>query len=65
MYLYFVLNTLTFLLPTKCFYAKQNSRDNPIHIINVSLKNAETEDDDALVKDFADFTQSKVNHLLH
>lgn len=39
----------------------QNSRENPIHIINVSLKSSDTEDDDALVTAFTDFTQSKVN----
>ncbi|XP_028270703.1 acetyl-CoA carboxylase 2 isoform X5 [Parambassis ranga] len=37
----------------------KNSRENPIHIINVSIKTADTEDDDALVTDFTAFTQSK------
>lgn len=41
----------------------KNSRENPIHIINVSLKNADTEDDEALVKTFSDFTQSKKSKL--
>lgn len=41
----------------------KNSRENPIHIINVSLKNADTEDDDALVQAFSDFTQSKKSVL--
>uniref|UniRef100_A0A672PNW9 acetyl-CoA carboxylase n=1 Tax=Sinocyclocheilus grahami TaxID=75366 RepID=A0A672PNW9_SINGR len=34
-------------------------RENPIHIINVSIKQADTEDDDALVKDFTAFIQMK------
>ncbi|CAG5922912.1 unnamed protein product [Menidia menidia] len=37
----------------------KNTRENPIHIINVSIKTADTEDDDALVKAFTAFTQSK------
>ncbi|XP_058230845.1 acetyl-CoA carboxylase isoform X5 [Hemibagrus wyckioides] len=37
----------------------KNMRENPIHIINVSIKSADTEDDDALVTAFTDFTQSK------
>uniref|UniRef100_A0A673M3W8 acetyl-CoA carboxylase n=1 Tax=Sinocyclocheilus rhinocerous TaxID=307959 RepID=A0A673M3W8_9TELE len=36
-------------------------RENPIHIINVSIKQADTEDDDALVKDFTAFANSKVS----
>ncbi|CAB1321598.1 unnamed protein product [Coregonus sp. 'balchen'] len=38
---------------------KQNMRENPIHIINVSIKSADTEDDDTLVTAFAAFAQSK------
>ncbi|XP_072289677.1 acetyl-CoA carboxylase isoform X3 [Eucyclogobius newberryi] len=41
----------------------KNSRENPIHIINVSLKTADTEDDDALVTAFSDFTQTKKSLL--
>ncbi|XP_046904010.1 acetyl-CoA carboxylase isoform X3 [Hypomesus transpacificus] len=37
----------------------RNMRENPIHIINISIKSADTEDDDALVTALADFTQSK------
>ncbi|XP_010875045.2 acetyl-CoA carboxylase isoform X2 [Esox lucius] len=37
----------------------KNMRENPIHIINVSIKLADTEDDDALVTAFATFSQSK------
>uniref|UniRef100_A0A672PPX8 acetyl-CoA carboxylase n=1 Tax=Sinocyclocheilus grahami TaxID=75366 RepID=A0A672PPX8_SINGR len=36
-----------------------NRDENPIHIINVSIKQADTEDDDALVKDFTAFANSK------
>ncbi|XP_068994808.1 acetyl-CoA carboxylase isoform X3 [Embiotoca jacksoni] len=36
-----------------------NTRENPIHIINVSIKTADTEDDDALVTAFTAFAQSK------
>uniref|UniRef100_A0A4W5MK54 acetyl-CoA carboxylase n=1 Tax=Hucho hucho TaxID=62062 RepID=A0A4W5MK54_9TELE len=39
----------------------QNMMENPIHIINVSIKSADTEDDDTLVTAFAAFAQSKVN----
>uniref|UniRef100_A0A4W6GC82 acetyl-CoA carboxylase n=1 Tax=Lates calcarifer TaxID=8187 RepID=A0A4W6GC82_LATCA len=38
------------------FHPIQNTRENPIHIINVSIKTADTEDDDALVKAFTAFT---------
>ncbi|CAL1616009.1 unnamed protein product [Knipowitschia caucasica] len=41
----------------------ENSRENPIHIINVSLKTADTEDDDVLVTAFSEFTQSKKSVL--
>ncbi|XP_051514882.1 acetyl-CoA carboxylase 2-like isoform X2 [Myxocyprinus asiaticus] len=37
----------------------KNMKENPIHIINVSLKQADTEDDDALVTAFTAFAQSK------
>ncbi|CAB1319436.1 unnamed protein product [Coregonus sp. 'balchen'] len=37
----------------------KNMRENPIHIINVSIKSADTENDDALVTAFATFAQSK------
>ncbi|XP_062873532.1 acetyl-CoA carboxylase 2 isoform X2 [Trichomycterus rosablanca] len=37
----------------------KNMRENPIHIINVSIKSADTEDDDTLVTAFTDFSQSK------
>ncbi|XP_020776551.2 acetyl-CoA carboxylase isoform X2 [Boleophthalmus pectinirostris] len=41
----------------------KNARENPIHIINVSIKTADTEDDDALVTAFSDFIQSKKSVL--
>ncbi|KAM7017859.1 acetyl-CoA carboxylase isoform 2-T4 [Tautogolabrus adspersus] len=37
----------------------KNIRENPIHIINVSIKTADTEDDDDLVTAFTAFAQSK------
>ncbi|XP_068167308.1 acetyl-CoA carboxylase isoform X2 [Antennarius striatus] len=37
----------------------RNTRENPIHIINVSIKTADTEDDNALVTAFTSFAQSK------
>ncbi|XP_029915716.1 acetyl-CoA carboxylase 2 isoform X3 [Myripristis murdjan] len=37
----------------------KNMRENPIHIINVSIKSADTEDDDALVTAFTAYAQSK------
>ncbi|XP_033978244.1 acetyl-CoA carboxylase isoform X1 [Trematomus bernacchii] len=37
----------------------RNTRENPIHIINVSIKTADTEDDDALVSTFTAFAESK------
>nr|XP_046243287.1 acetyl-CoA carboxylase isoform X2 [Scatophagus argus] len=37
----------------------KNTKENPIHIINVSIKTADTEDDDALVTAFTGFAQSK------
>ncbi|KAL6466122.1 hypothetical protein MHYP_G00262550 [Metynnis hypsauchen] len=39
--------------------SSKSMRENPIHIINVSIRSADTEDDDALVKAFTDFAQSK------
>lgn len=41
----------------------QNTRENPIHIINVSIKTADTEDDDALVTAFTAFAQLKVSFI--
>ncbi|XP_074494153.1 acetyl-CoA carboxylase isoform X2 [Sebastes fasciatus] len=37
----------------------RNTRENPIHIINVSIKTADTEDDDTLVTAFTAFAHSK------
>ncbi|XP_022053957.2 acetyl-CoA carboxylase isoform X2 [Acanthochromis polyacanthus] len=37
----------------------KNIKENPIHIINVSIKTADTEDDSALVTAFTSFAQSK------
>ncbi|TMS03613.1 Acetyl-CoA carboxylase 2 [Larimichthys crocea] len=37
----------------------KNTRENPIHIINVSIKTADTEDDDTLVTALTAFAQSK------
>ncbi|XP_044052801.1 acetyl-CoA carboxylase 2 isoform X5 [Siniperca chuatsi] len=37
----------------------KNMKENPIHIINVSIKTADTKDDDALVTAFTAFAQSK------
>ncbi|KAF3695826.1 Acetyl-CoA carboxylase 2 [Channa argus] len=37
----------------------KNTRENPIHIINVSIKTADTEDDNDLVTAFTAFAQSK------
>ncbi|XP_041957093.1 acetyl-CoA carboxylase isoform X3 [Alosa sapidissima] len=41
----------------------RNMRENPIHIINVSIKSADTEDDDTLVTEFTTFAQSKKSLL--
>uniref|UniRef100_A0A096M0T2 acetyl-CoA carboxylase n=1 Tax=Poecilia formosa TaxID=48698 RepID=A0A096M0T2_POEFO len=52
----------SFLESCSSFYEEENmknNRENPIHIINVSIKTADTEDDDALVKAFTAFAQSK------
>jgi len=38
-------------------------KENPIHIINVSIKQADTEDDDTLVTAFTGFAHSKVSIL--
>ena len=35
---------------------QQNMRENPIHIINVSIQSADTEDDDALVSELTAYT---------
>ncbi|KAG1958146.1 acetyl-CoA carboxylase isoform X3 [Pimephales promelas] len=37
----------------------KNMKENPIHIINVSIKQADTEDDDTLVTAFTGFAHSK------
>ncbi|KAG7274690.1 hypothetical protein CRUP_021131 [Coryphaenoides rupestris] len=37
----------------------KNMRENPIHIINVSIQSADTEEDDALVSELTAYTQSK------
>lgn len=53
--------------PTQSFTSLcrlQNKRENPIHIINVSIKTADTEDDDALVTALTAFAQSKVSLLI-
>ncbi|XP_063051128.1 acetyl-CoA carboxylase isoform X2 [Engraulis encrasicolus] len=42
----------------------RNMRENPIHIINVSIRSADTEDDDALVTELTAFAQLKKS-LLH
>ncbi|KAK7934090.1 hypothetical protein WMY93_004986 [Mugilogobius chulae] len=60
------LENASLLESSSNFYDEEhlkNSRENPIHIINVSLKTADTEDDDALVSAFSDFTQSKKSVL--
>ncbi|XP_027888987.1 acetyl-CoA carboxylase isoform X2 [Xiphophorus couchianus] len=52
----------SFLESCSSFYEEENmknNRENPIHIINVSIRTADTEDDDALVKAFTAFAQSK------
>ncbi|XP_056313479.1 acetyl-CoA carboxylase isoform X2 [Danio aesculapii] len=41
----------------------KNMKENPIHIINVSIKQADTEDDDALVTAFTAFAYSKKSLL--
>ncbi|XP_076855025.1 acetyl-CoA carboxylase isoform X2 [Brachyhypopomus gauderio] len=49
-----------------CLYDEEstkNMRESPIHIINVSIKSADTEEDDALVSAFTDFAQSKKSLL--
>lgn len=46
---------------TLLLHPLQNTRENPIHIINVSIKTADTEDDDALVTAFTAFAQLKVS----
>uniref|UniRef100_A0A3Q2QM52 acetyl-CoA carboxylase n=1 Tax=Fundulus heteroclitus TaxID=8078 RepID=A0A3Q2QM52_FUNHE len=57
-----LLGSASFLESCSSFYEEENmksKRENPIHIINVSIKTADTEDDDALVKAFTTFVQSK------
>uniref|UniRef100_A0A7N6A6G0 acetyl-CoA carboxylase n=1 Tax=Anabas testudineus TaxID=64144 RepID=A0A7N6A6G0_ANATE len=56
------LESSSFLESCSSLYEEENfknARDNPIHIINVSIKTADTEDDDALVTAFTAFSQSK------
>ncbi|KAM4577442.1 acetyl-CoA carboxylase isoform 2-T3 [Odontesthes bonariensis] len=57
-----LLERASFVESCSSFYEEEiikNTRENPIHIINVSIKTADTEDDDALVKTFTAFAQSK------
>ncbi|XP_041854600.1 acetyl-CoA carboxylase isoform X2 [Melanotaenia boesemani] len=57
-----LLERASFLESCSSFYDEdniKNTRENPIHIINVSIKTADTEDADALVKAFTAFAQSK------
>ncbi|XP_072244094.1 acetyl-CoA carboxylase isoform X2 [Leuresthes tenuis] len=57
-----VLERASFVESCSSFYEEEivkNTRENPIHIINVSIKTADTGDDDALVKAFTAFAQSK------
>lgn len=57
-----LMESSSFLESCSGFYEEENmknNRENPIHIINVSIKTADTEDDDALVKAFTAFAQSK------
>uniref|UniRef100_A0A7N6ABW2 acetyl-CoA carboxylase n=1 Tax=Anabas testudineus TaxID=64144 RepID=A0A7N6ABW2_ANATE len=61
------LESSSFLESCSSLYEEENfknARDNPIHIINVSIKTADTEDDDALVTAFTAFSQSKVTNTL-
>ncbi|XP_012671358.2 acetyl-CoA carboxylase isoform X2 [Clupea harengus] len=39
--------------------SSRNMRDNPIHIINVSIRSVDTEDDETLVTELTAFSQSK------
>nr|XP_023689140.1 acetyl-CoA carboxylase 2 isoform X4 [Paramormyrops kingsleyae] len=41
----------------------KNMKDNPIHIINVAIRSADSEDDDLLVTAFSTFAQSKKSIL--
>uniref|UniRef100_A0A673CY40 acetyl-CoA carboxylase n=1 Tax=Sphaeramia orbicularis TaxID=375764 RepID=A0A673CY40_9TELE len=57
-----LLENASFLESCSSLYEEENfknSKENPIHIINVSIKSADTEDDDALVTAFTAFAQSK------
>ncbi|XP_061527646.1 acetyl-CoA carboxylase isoform X4 [Phycodurus eques] len=61
-----LLENQPFLESCSSFYGDENfknTRENPIHIINVSIKKADTEDDDALVTAFTSFAQSKRSPL--
>ncbi|XP_008280277.1 acetyl-CoA carboxylase 2 isoform X3 [Stegastes partitus] len=56
-----LLESASFLESCSSLYEEnfKNIKENPIHIINVSIKTADTEDDDALVTAFTAFAQSK------
>ncbi|XP_054628286.1 acetyl-CoA carboxylase isoform X2 [Dunckerocampus dactyliophorus] len=57
-----LLENVSFLESCSSFYEDENfknTRENPIHIINVSIKTADTEDDDVLVAALTSFAQSK------
>uniref|UniRef100_A0A3B5AVX7 acetyl-CoA carboxylase n=1 Tax=Stegastes partitus TaxID=144197 RepID=A0A3B5AVX7_9TELE len=60
-----LLESASFLESCSSLYEEnfKNIKENPIHIINVSIKTADTEDDDALVTAFTAFAQSKVSLL--
>ncbi|XP_051924733.1 acetyl-CoA carboxylase isoform X2 [Hippocampus zosterae] len=61
-----LLENQTFLESCSSFYEEDNFKntgENPIHIINVSIKRADIEDDDALVIAFTSFAQSKRSSL--
>ncbi|XP_034547322.1 acetyl-CoA carboxylase isoform X2 [Notolabrus celidotus] len=61
-----LLETAPFSESCSSLYEEENSkntRENPIHIINVSIKTADTEDDDALVTAFTSFAQTKKTAL--
>ncbi|XP_061907231.1 acetyl-CoA carboxylase isoform X1 [Entelurus aequoreus] len=61
-----LLENESFLESCSSFYEDENFKntsENPIHIINVSIKSADTEDDDVLVAAFTSFTQSKRTSL--
>ncbi|XP_077570345.1 acetyl-CoA carboxylase-like [Stigmatopora nigra] len=61
-----LMESQPFLESCSSFYEEENfknTRENPIHIINVSIKTADTEDDDDLVTAFTSFAQSKRSSL--